>query len=124
MQPVGPGRRPGRWGPASELLRALRPRQWSKNLLVLAAPWPGGSSGRPAVLLTSAIAVVVFTSAAAGGYLLNDVRDVTADRTHPDKRLRPVAAGTLRSRTAIAWGIALTLAAAAGPRSPTTSSSP
>ena len=81
---------------------------------MLAAPLAGGQLGRPAVLLTSAIALAVFTAAAAGGYLLNDVRDVTADRAHPDKRLRPVAAGTLRSSTAVVWGVALTLAAAGG----------
>jgi decaprenyl-phosphate phosphoribosyltransferase len=111
--PPGTGARPpGHFGTAGELVRALRPRQWSKNLLVLGAPLAGGQLGRPAVLLSSAIALAVFTAAAAGGYLLNDVRDVTADRQHPDKRLRPVAAGTLGSSTAVAWGVALTLAAA------------
>jgi decaprenyl-phosphate phosphoribosyltransferase len=110
--PGVPTRPPGRFGTAGELVRALRPRQWSKNMLVLAAPLAAGRLGRPSVLLGSVIALVVFTAASAGGYLLNDVRDMAADRRHPDKRLRPVAAGTLRSSTAVGWGVALTLAAA------------
>jgi decaprenyl-phosphate phosphoribosyltransferase len=92
---------------AGELVRALRPRQWPKNLLVGAAPMAGGALGRPLVLATSLVAFAVFTAAAAGGYLLNDVCDVDADRMHPEKRLRPVAAGTLTSALAIRWGVGL-----------------
>lgn len=88
-----------------ELLRALRPRQWPKNLLVFAAPMAAGDLVHPRVLGLSVLAFVSFTMAAASTYLLNDVMDATADRLHPDKRLRPVAAGTLSARTAVRMAV-------------------
>ena len=84
-----------------ELLRALRPRQWPKNLLVFAAPMAAGDLVHLRVLGLAVLAFVSFTLASASTYLLNDVMDATADRLHPDKRLRPVAAGTLSARTAV-----------------------
>ncbi len=88
-----------------ELLRALRPRQWPKNLLVFAAPMAAGDLVHPRVLGLAVLAFVSFTLAAASTYLLNDVMDATADRLHPDKRLRPVAAGTLSARTAVRMAV-------------------
>jgi decaprenyl-phosphate phosphoribosyltransferase len=88
-----------------ELLRAMRPRQWPKNLLVFAAPMAAGALGRPATLGLSVVAFAAFTAAAAGGYLLNDVCDLRADRLHPDKRFRPLAAGRISVRTAVVGGI-------------------
>jgi decaprenyl-phosphate phosphoribosyltransferase len=97
-----------------ELVRALRPRQWTKNLLVYAAPMAGGYLRHPRVDLAGGLAFVLFTAASAGGYLLNDVLDVERDRAHPTKRLRPVAAGTLGTRTAVLWAVGLIAAAATG----------
>lgn len=102
-----------RGGPAGSLLVAMRPRQWVKNLLVLAAPALGGRLGEVDVLARSGLAIVVFCLAASGIYLINDVVDVAEDRAHPRKRHRPVAAGLLPARTAVVAGCALLVAALA-----------
>ena len=94
-----------------ELVRATRPRQWSKNLLVFAAPLLSGRFTEAGVLADAAVAFVAFTLAASGVYLVNDIRDVESDRAHPTKRLRPVAAGSLGARTAAWAGGALAAAA-------------
>lgn len=73
----------------------MRPRQWVKNILVLAAPVAAGSLFQPAVALNTLWAVIAFCLISASVYLINDVRDVEADRQHPKKRLRPIAAGEL-----------------------------
>ncbi len=86
-------------GPPKTLLggifKAIRPRQWVKNVLVLAAPVAAGSVTHVDVLGPVAIAFVVFCLAASGIYLVNDAMDVEADRAHPTKRNRPIAAGVL-----------------------------
>ena len=94
-----------------EAVRALRPRQWPKNLLVFAAPMAAGQLAHPGVLLRSLAAFVAFTAAASAAYLLNDVMDAEADRLHPEKRLRPIAAGTVPVRFAV--GLAVVGAAVA-----------
>jgi len=90
------------------VLRATRPRQWVKNLLVLAAPLAAGSLTDLHVAVATAVAVVAFCLASAAVYLVNDVADVEADRLHPTKRFRPIAAGQLATRTAL--GVAAVLA--------------
>lgn len=100
---------------ALALVRAARPRQWAKNLLVLAAPLAAGVIDDPASLRAVGGAFVAFTLAAAAVYLLNDVADVEDDRRHPTKRLRPVAAGQLSARAAlIASAVAATASLALG----------
>ena len=106
--------------PARSMLLAVRPLQWVKNLLVLAAPVAAGNVLQPrvAVHCLGAIAALVCTSSA--GYLVNDVRDRHLDRDHPRKRLRPIASGALPVRTAVAAAAILTvlglgLAAVTGP---------
>lgn len=74
-------------------VQALRPRQWVKNILVFAAPAAAGTLGRGGVLAATGGAFACFCAAASGTYLLNDAADVHADRQHPTKRLRPIAAG-------------------------------
>jgi decaprenyl-phosphate phosphoribosyltransferase len=86
---------------AGTLLRACRPRQWSKNLLVLAAPSAAGVIGRPWVAAEVAGAFVVLCLLASATYLVNDVRDRDQDRLHPRKRARPVASGELSPRLAL-----------------------
>lgn len=98
-------------GSGRELFRSLRPRQWIKNLLVFAAPVAGGKLAHGTVIAGAVLAFAVFTAAAAGGYLLNDVNDMRRDQIHPDKRYRPVAAGTLSPSVATRAGILLTLTA-------------
>lgn len=82
-------------------LRAMRPRQWVKNVLVLAAPVAAGSLFQLPVLINTGWAFLAFCLISASIYLINDVRDVESDRQHPKKRLRPIAAGELAPRTAL-----------------------
>lgn len=89
------------------LLRAARPKQWTKNLLLLAAPAAGGALADPASLVALALAFAAFCLVASGTYLLNDARDAEADRAHPEKRHRPVAAGIVPVGTAVAVGLVL-----------------
>ena len=107
------GRRAGRDGrrlPAA-LLQASRPRQWVKNLLVFAAPCAAGGIFHLAVFGRCAAALGIFVLASASTYLVNDAMDKEADRLHPVKRLRPIAAGDLPVRTA--WAAATVLLACA-----------
>lgn len=92
-------------------LRAMRPKQWVKNVLVLAAPLASGRLLEPKVLLASALAFVAFSLISASIYLINDVRDVEADRLHPKKKFRPIAAGEVSATTA--WVLAAITAVAA-----------
>lgn len=80
---------------------ATRPRQWVKNVLVLAAPLAAGKLFEPDVLVPTLLAAFAFCLAAGAIYLLNDVRDAEEDRRHPVKQLRPVAAGRLGERPAL-----------------------
>jgi decaprenyl-phosphate phosphoribosyltransferase len=89
------------------LLVAMRPRQWLKNLLVFAAPLAAGSLLEPDVLRPSLIAFVAFCLMSSATYLINDIRDVEADRAHPTKRHRPIAAGHLAPSVALAGAIVL-----------------
>lgn len=95
------------------LLSAARPRQWLKNLLVLAAPLAAGVLAFDGVLIEIAAAFVAFCLAASGTYLLNDALDVEADRRHPAKRTRPVAAGAISVPLARAVAIGLLAASLA-----------
>jgi decaprenyl-phosphate phosphoribosyltransferase len=92
---------------ARSLLRACRPRQWAKNVLVAAAPLAAGVITHPSILLEVALAFVSFCLVSSATYLINDVRDRDEDRLHPRKRLRPIAAGDISVRGALA-GAAVT----------------
>jgi decaprenyl-phosphate phosphoribosyltransferase len=83
-------------------VRAVRPHQWLKNLLVGAAPLAAGRLLERHVLISIGLAFVAFCLVSAAVYLINDVRDVEEDRLHPKKRLRPIAAGELGVPAAIA----------------------
>lgn len=74
---------------------SLRPLQWTKNAVVLGALVFADRLFDPAALATALLAMAAFCGLSSGVYLLNDVRDREQDRQHPDKRWRPVAAGTL-----------------------------
>ena len=89
------------------LLRATRPRQWTKNLLVVAAPLAAGVLAEVDVLARVVVALVAFTLAAASVYLLNDLVDAEDDRRHPRKRHRPIASGELGATTAVVSAVVL-----------------
>jgi decaprenyl-phosphate phosphoribosyltransferase len=96
---------------ARGVLRTMRPKQWVKNVLVLAAPFAGGVLFSGGMALELVVAFVAFSLAASGIYLVNDANDVAADRAHPTKRRRPIAAGIVPVR--LAFGVAVVLLAAA-----------
>ena len=91
----------------SALIRSSRPLQWVKNLLVLAAPAAAGELPRNSVWLREGVIFVLFCAAASGIYLVNDLLDREADRAHPTKRDRPIAAGELPP--VVAWAVAAVL---------------
>lgn len=96
------------------LVIAMRPHQWTKNLLLFAAlvfakRFIGPDAGRS--ILLSVAAFAAFCLASSASYLLNDVVDAEADRRHPLKRFRPVASGALPA--ALALAVAAVLAAVA-----------
>jgi decaprenyl-phosphate phosphoribosyltransferase len=95
------------------LLRGMRPRQWLKNTLVVAAPFVAGRLLEPFVLGRVALAFAAFCLAASGVYLVNDALDAEDDRLHPRKRDRPVAAGLVSPAAAVAVAAALLLGAVA-----------
>jgi decaprenyl-phosphate phosphoribosyltransferase len=95
----------------SGLLRIARPRHWVKNLLVFAAPAAAGVLSHGTVAAHAAGAFGVFCLAASGRYFVNDPLDVEADRHHPVKRLRPVAAGIVPAPLAVVVGSVLMAAA-------------
>lgn len=96
---------------AGAVLRSMRPKQWSKNLLVVAAPLAAGDLGEPGVLGPTVLAFLAFCAASSATYLVNDCADVEADRLHPRKRTRPVAAGELSVRAALGVAAALLVVA-------------
>jgi decaprenyl-phosphate phosphoribosyltransferase len=77
------------------VIRTARPKQWLKNLLVVAAPGAAGVLTHPDEIARTAVAFVALCLAASGTYFLNDALDADADRSHPTKRNRPVASGQL-----------------------------
>jgi len=89
------------------LIRACRPRQWTKNILVLTAPIAAGVAFQPRVAVQMVVAVIAFGLASSGIYLVNDAVDLEVDRAHPTKRRRPVASGELSLRAA--WTAAAVL---------------
>jgi decaprenyl-phosphate phosphoribosyltransferase len=92
------------------LLRLLRPRQWVKNLLVLAAPFAAGEMLEGDVPVRTLLAFVSLCLVASGTYCVNDAADAESDRLHPDKRRRPVAAGEVSVATAYGLGAVLLVA--------------
>jgi 4-hydroxybenzoate polyprenyltransferase len=87
----------------AEYLRALRPQQWLKNILVFVPLFAAHLFTEPILLVRTIIAFVAFCCCASSGYLVNDLCDLPADRHHPAKRLRPFASGELP----LAYGFAM-----------------
>ncbi|NGO14194.1 decaprenyl-phosphate phosphoribosyltransferase [Streptomyces sp. HC44] len=103
--------------PKIGLLRGLfwtaRPRQWVKSVLVVAAPAAAGELFSRHAITQVTLVFVLFTACAAAVYLINDARDADADRAHPVKRRRPVAAGQVPVPVAYAVGAVLAVVAPA-----------
>jgi 4-hydroxybenzoate polyprenyltransferase len=95
------------------LIHALRPKQWTKNLLVFAGVVFAQLATQPTMLLRAFAGFVAFSLLASTVYVVNDLKDVEADRQHPKKRLRAVASGRLAP--GVAWAavpVLLTISAA------------
>jgi 4-hydroxybenzoate polyprenyltransferase len=86
---------------ASAALRLLRPKQWTKNLLVLAAMIFTGTFTQPKFLVPGLIAFAAMCLASSATYVVNDLRDIEQDRNHPKKKLRPLAAGEIQPGAAM-----------------------
>lgn len=100
------------------LLAALRPKQWTKNLVVAGALVFVGKLTDPQAVLVTLWAIALWCGLSGGVYLVNDLRDLDRDREHPTKRLRPLASGKLSVPAAAAaavvlLGLTLSLALAA-----------
>ena len=109
----------GRHHVLTALLRTSRPKQWLKNILVFAAPGAAGVLDQGREFALTLVVFVAFCFAASGTYIWNDLLDRQADRRHPTKQSRPIAAGDLPVPVARAAGvlfpvIALALAAVPG----------
>ena len=90
------------------LLRAMRPLQWTKNAVVFAALVFAGKLFQLEPVVQCVLAALAFCAVSSSIYLINDLRDVEADRHHPKKRFRPIAAGELTERQAgVAAGVLL-----------------
>ena len=113
-------RLPVRRGPVRAALVALRPRQWSKNLLLFAGILFAAELGDVLRWVEAVTIFAAYCLASSAAYLANDVRDAASDRLHPLKRERPVARGELSPRAALVLAgilgvLGLGLAAALGP---------
>lgn len=114
----GPGSSPAAWW------RGVRAQQWLKNLLVFVPLVMSHRIAEPGLLLAACLAFLAFSLVASGGYILNDLLDLGADRRHPRKLTRPFAAGELQAwhgvlamalllacGIAVAWAVSPLLAA-------------
>ncbi len=91
-----------------QIIRAIRPKQWIKNLIVFAALVFSQHLFEPYSIITSLFAFLLFCLFTGSVYLINDVMDVEEDRQHPYKKERPIASGKLKIQTAVI--IAITMA--------------
>jgi 4-hydroxybenzoate polyprenyltransferase/phosphoserine phosphatase len=94
-----------RAGPA--LIRALRPHQWAKNMLILVPLLAAHQLTVPGSLIKGLLGVAAFCLCASSVYVVNDLLDLTADRVHPRKCKRPFAAGDLSIITGLILAAAL-----------------
>lgn len=92
------------------MIRACRPKQWAKNVLVFVAPAAAGVITEPYRLRLTLMGFVAFCLVSSATYLLNDILDVESDRRHPTKCRRPIAAGIVPVPLAIAMAVVLFVA--------------
>jgi 4-hydroxybenzoate polyprenyltransferase len=93
---------------------AMRPKQWTKNLLVFAALVFSERLFEPRYILDVVIAFVCFCLASGAVYILNDLRDRESDRRHPVKRFRPIASGQVSQEQATVLAVVAAVAALGG----------
>jgi len=98
------------FNPAVAYIRQLRPRQWTKNLLVFAALIFSVKSASVAMLGQAVVAFVLFCLVSSCVYIMNDYTDRESDRLHPEKRHRPMASGAINPHAALFFGCVLLIA--------------
>lgn len=91
------------------LFKTMRPKQWAKNGFVFTALIFDGQLLSPLPFLHTLAGCILFCLLSSVVYIINDISDIEADRRHPKKRLRPLAAGTLSVRTASFAAVGLLL---------------
>ncbi|MFZ4517024.1 MAG: decaprenyl-phosphate phosphoribosyltransferase [Microthrixaceae bacterium] len=91
------------------MVKACRPKQWAKNVLVFVAPAAAGVLTTWYYLRLTVLGFVAFCMVSSATYLLNDVLDVDSDRRHPTKRNRPIASGAVPVPLAIVMAVVLFL---------------
>lgn len=89
------------------IFKTMRPKQWAKNVFLLAAIVFDRKLTNTDAMLNTVIGIVVFSLVASVVYIINDIADAEADRQHPTKRERPIAAGKLP--LSVAWASAIIL---------------
>ena len=89
------------------IFKTMRPKQWSKNLLLFSALIFSQNLLNPAMLGEAFIAFIIFCFLSGSVYILNDLLDLQQDRAHPQKSKRPLASGRLKPSIAIISGIVL-----------------
>ena len=94
------------------IIRSMRPEQWLKNGFVLAPIVFSGLVGDADAWLRTVLAVAAFCAASSAVYLVNDVIDREADRSHPIKKNRAIASGEVSVATALSVAVVLVAAAA------------
>lgn len=97
----------------AEYLRALRPQHWLKNVLAFVPLLAAHQLLQPALLGRTLLMFAAFCCCASSGYLINDLCDLSADRRHPLKRLRPFASGRVPRTFGVAMAAALAIAGCA-----------
>jgi 4-hydroxybenzoate polyprenyltransferase len=90
-------------------IASLRPRQWTKNLILFAGVIFGQRLGETACVTRAALGTLIFCLASGAVYIFNDIADLERDRLHPYKRLRPIASGRLSIPTAVRAGLFLVI---------------
>jgi 4-hydroxybenzoate polyprenyltransferase len=93
------------------LIRALRPSEWIKNLLVFAGVLFSGRLDSGDAIVDAVLTFVAFCAISSAGYLFNDIRDRELDRSHPEKRDRPIASGVVSVGTAGGLAVVLVVVA-------------
>jgi len=92
------------------LVRAMRPKQWAKNVFIFAGVFFDGRVLDPLRLLHSVLAFAIFCLVSSAIYLINDLADMEQDRQHPMKRNRPLASGALQPPVALAAAVVMLVA--------------
>uniref|UniRef100_A0A7C3YT31 Decaprenyl-phosphate phosphoribosyltransferase n=1 Tax=candidate division WOR-3 bacterium TaxID=2052148 RepID=A0A7C3YT31_UNCW3 len=92
-----------------ELIKSLRPRQWTKNAFVFAGLFFSQNLFHLSYLYKSLAAFFLFSFLSGATYIINDIKDINEDRIHPKKRFRPIASGRLKVSIALPFALLLIL---------------